>query len=343
MKIERLPSGSYHTRIYLGEVNGKKKFKSITAPTAKEVKALVAEYTILHTEPLVKTDMTVRQAAEQLVAERSATWSITYKAHINSVLRVRFLDLQNKKISELDRPILQEAINAELQAKTRSGKITPKCVKDAFQFYLSAIRNVNKNIDDMSAYRFPIISDFKYHTPDAEQMKKIFAAVKGTDVELPVLLAATMSLRTSEIRGLKWGDIKKDTLYITRAVVGTKAEKAPKTAKSARPIPLSPPVAECLAKMKRGADDEYVYPCYQNAIRKRFYSACRKAGIKPCRVHELRHAFASNALAVGVPEKYIMAIGGWSSPTVLRAVYQQTFPAETAAAIAKISEKMTGS
>lgn len=339
MKIERLPSGSYHARIYLGEINGKKKFKSITAPTAKEVKALVAEYNLGRTER-PKAYMTVREAAEQLIEEREPLWSATYRNLAKYNLDNRFLHLQKIKITELNRSVLQKEVNAELaRVNHRTGKrITVKTVRSSFAFFSQAILHVDKTID--TAVSFPRSDEPIYHTPDPDMMSRIFAAVKNTDIELPVLLAATMSLRTSEIRGLQWQDIQGNAIHVRRALVLAHELKQPKTAKSTRVIPLSPPVAECLKKIKRGADDEFVYPCGENVIRNRFKRICADHGINPPKVHELRHAFASAALAAGIPEKYIMVLGGWSSPAVLRSVYQQTFPQESALAIAQISEKM---
>ena len=44
--------------------------------------------------------------------------------------------------------------------------------------------------------------------------------------------------------------------------------------------------------------------------------------------HDLRHLNASVMLALGVPDKYAMERGGWSSNNVLKSVYQHTFSTE---------------
>jgi Phage integrase family. len=46
------------------------------------------------------------------------------------------------------------------------------------------------------------------------------------------------------------------------------------------------------------------------------------------RFHDLRHLNASVMVALGVPDKYAMERGGWSTPEVLQSVYQHTFSAE---------------
>ena len=51
---------------------------------------------------------------------------------------------------------------------------------------------------------------------------------------------------------------------------------------------------------------------------------------------------ASIMLALGIPDKYAMERGGWSSPAVLKSVYQHTFSAERKAADDKIDDYFNG-
>ena len=44
--------------------------------------------------------------------------------------------------------------------------------------------------------------------------------------------------------------------------------------------------------------------------------------------HDLRHLNASVMLMLGVPDKYAMEHGGWSTDCILKNVYQQTFSSE---------------
>jgi integrase len=44
--------------------------------------------------------------------------------------------------------------------------------------------------------------------------------------------------------------------------------------------------------------------------------------------HDLRHLNASVMLMLGVPDKYAMERGGWSTDHILKSVYQQTFSSE---------------
>ena len=44
--------------------------------------------------------------------------------------------------------------------------------------------------------------------------------------------------------------------------------------------------------------------------------------------HDLRHLNASVMLMLGVPDKYAMERGGWSTTSTLKSVYQETFSDE---------------
>ena len=57
-------------------------------------------------------------------------------------------------------------------------------------------------------------------------------------------------------------------------------------------------------------------------------------------LHDLRHINASIMLALGVPDKYAMERGGWSTPSTLKNVYQHTFTAEREETDKKIDNYM---
>ena len=56
--------------------------------------------------------------------------------------------------------------------------------------------------------------------------------------------------------------------------------------------------------------------------------------------HDLRHINASIMLALGVPDKYAMERGGWSTPSTFKNVYQHTFTAEREETDKKIDNYM---
>jgi integrase len=54
----------------------------------------------------------------------------------------------------------------------------------------------------------------------------------------------------------------------------------------------------------------------------------RKHGYEGIRFHDLRHLNASVMLMLGIPDKYAMERGGWSTTSTLKSVYQETFSDE---------------
>ena len=74
------------------------------------------------------------------------------------------------------------------------------------------------------------------------------------------------------------------------------------------------------------------------AIYKRFSRLLEANGVQHMTFHDLRHMNASVMLALGIPDKYAMERGGWSSPHVMKSVYQHTFTAERQAADDKIDD-----
>ena len=73
---------------------------------------------------------------------------------------------------------------------------------------------------------------------------------------------------------------------------------------------------------KRG--EGYIEPRSGKALSSRFSRVIKGR----MRFHDLRHIFASVGLALNIPEKYLMEQGGWSSPHVMKDVYQHTFEKE---------------
>ena len=98
----------------------------------------------------------------------------------------------------------------------------------------------------------------------AEEMQKMFEALRGTKLELPVLLAAFYGLRRSEALGLKWDaiDFERDTITIKHIVTNAKidgkceivcADRA-KTKSSLRSLPLIGSFREYFMQVKEAQE-----------------------------------------------------------------------------------------
>lgn len=154
---------------------------------------------------------------------------------------------------------------------------------------------------------------------------KLFQAVRGSDFEIPCLLAALCGLRRGEICGLRWQDIdfEKATLTVNQTLVKAGGEyffKAPKSKTSIRTITVPDIALSALKrqkaqaaanKLRYGADylgdlvlcnaaGEHINPDWITHTFDQYLSA---AGLRHIRFHDLRHTNASLMLASGTPLK----------------------------------------
>jgi integrase len=161
--------------------------------------------------------------------------------------------------------------------------------------------------------------------------KTVYESIKGTDVELACLLAMWLSLRVSEVRGLQFGDICGNVLYVQRRklCLGGKdvVREGNKNVTSTRMLELPEYIAGMINEIPHDSPTDYIInDSYQN-IARHFTQAVAAKGLKMT-FHELRHLNASVMLKLGIPNKYAMERGGWSTDATLKQVYQHTFSDE---------------
>ena len=163
---------------------------------------------------------------------------------------------------------------------------------------------------------------------DAEQMQKLFEAVKGTRLELPVLVAAFYGLRRGEVLGLKWDaiDFNRGTLTIKRTVTeatidGTMKiieQDSAKTKSSLRTLPLVGSFRDYFQKVKEAQElnkkvcgncynydyDGYVFVnelgerMRPNYLTEYFPKYIAKHGMPKMRFHDLRHPYVKHTTKI---------------------------------------------
>ena len=134
----------------------------------------------------------------------------------------------------------------------------------------------------------------------------------------------TTGLRQGEICGLMWSDIDEahGTLAIRRTLHAQKGGRLvageTKTGTGKRTITLPPSTAQLLSQRKKRSYSQWIFP---NPLRpeqpaspgsayNHLKTLLKRAGLPSIRFHDLRHTFATHALASGVDAKTLSGILG---------------------------------
>jgi integrase len=123
-----------------------------------------------------------------------------------------------------------------------------------------------------------------------------------------VVFMSETGLRPGEIAALEHRDIEREArVLLVRRVYADGRVKEPKTERSRRRVPLSARAVVALDSVPRRIDSRLVFPApgggpldFHNFGRRDWHPALDAAGVAPRRVYDLRHTFASEALAAGI-------------------------------------------
>lgn len=199
--------------------------------------------------------------------------------------------------------------------------------------------------------------------PDRETVERIVKAAEGTQLFMPVLLAAATGMRRGEILGLRWSAV--DPVNGLVRVVSTYQRSSrgrefgePKTDRARRTIVLPRFALEALRRHRRqqtarrlvagGAwhDLDLVAelgdgrPIDPSEMTRKFRSLARKAGSQRVRLHDLRHAFATMLLGSGIHPKIASEALGHSTVGITLDTYSHVLPNMQEKAAAAIQEAL---
>jgi integrase len=312
---------------------------SFTAPTEDEANYLALEWKMSRDRKKL-TGMTVGEAIDLYIDSKDGVLSPTTISNYRICRRNYLQTLMDVPIKNINTSVIQQAINAE--SKKVSGKThrrrSPKTLANAHGLLSAAIKMQDPDFvlrttlpaRPKQILEFPPVSD-------------ICAAVKGTDVELPAVLAIWLSFSVSEIRGIQVTAIKDGCVTVCESVVQVEgkavSKKATKAFERTRKHELPPYIMHLIEQTpawKSGAG--YIETRSGKAITCRFQRVMKNAGLPHMTFHQLRHVNASVMHALNVPDLYAMERGGWKTKSTLNRVYQHTLSAERQAQDAKINE-----
>lgn len=315
---KRLPSGNYRCRVYDTTVDGKKKYISFTAKTKKEAEL---KATIHMNTSIINAgnDFTVKEML-------NSYWRLREKALSASTIRDYKRFAESDTYGSILYKKAKKIMSSDLQEWVSSYSVdhNPKTVKNAYSFILSSLKFYFP--DRTYNVKLPQKIVNETYVPTDEEVKTLisyFKERKDSDMEIATCLGAFCTMRRSEICGLDAKDIKDGKAHIHKSIVKDKdgfyVEKGTKTTESTRIVDVPKFVLDLLPK--RGK----IVSISPTVITTRFIRAQNKLCFdNRFRFHDLRHYSASIMHALGVPDQYIMKVGGWKTDGVLKSIYRGT-------------------
>ena len=317
-KATKLPSGMWSVNAYLGrDETGKQIRKRFTGRTKREAELAAAQYLAKKNHNEQPENKTVEEVISAYIKSKENILSPSTIFNYNSILRNLPRTFTALPLVAVDQKAIQLAINAYTIGRS------PKSTRNASALITSSFKqaalDVNMNIS------LPQKVKNEIRIPTEKEVQAILGYVKDTAYEVPIILAAYMGLRRSEICALRWQDIDLDkgVLHVHSAVVfGEQGfeEKTTKSVSGDRVLSIPAPVIDALNRgMHNG---EFVCLLNPHTITNRFREKAVAVGVKPFNFHALRHFYASVMLSLNIPNKYAQRRMGHATDHMLKNVYQ---------------------
>lgn len=260
---------------------------------------------------------TLTSAIDDYILEKKGVLSPETVRGYRVVQRNRFPELMQMDIHKISSKDVQNAINEA------SKSLSPKTVKNAWGLIHPILKDSGIDV------RLPQMVQKERPFLEPDQIKTFCAAVAGTDIEIPALMAL-LSLRRSEIFGLEWADIdlQNDVIHVRQTMVYDEngknvLKKTTKNVTSRRDVPIL--IDQLRAALEKSRSDGRIMTMAPNTLYRKINRVCEKHGFPLVGIHGLRHSYASLSASLGIPINVSMRIGGWSNDATMKRIYIHVF------------------
>ena len=328
---KKLPSGSWRCQVYdYTDDNGKRHYESFTTDTKKDAEFMAAQFAMEKEQRRHMSSSSLRNAIDVYIETSDAILSPTTIQGYQKIQKNAFADIMELPLKKLTRQSLQDAVNLEAKRPNAKRKdkapISAKTVHNEYGLITAVLNKYIPSLD--CTVRLP---QTETHIKDLPLPDEIYAAVKGSEVELAVMLAMWLSFSMSEVRGLtKSKSIRGNYLVVEKVVVDVDNQpvikRKGKTKTRTRMHRLPAYIQELISQTD--PQEDRLVPMTRSQVYFRFTRLIEKAGLKPMTYHDLRHVNASVMALLQVPDKYAQERGGWKTDTVMKKVYTHTFGQE---------------
>lgn len=329
-KAKKLPSGNWRVQVFdYTDDEGKRHYESFTADTKKEAEFAAAEFAMNKKTRTKPSDFSLKKAIEKYISESDAVLSPSTIQGYYKIMEYSFQDIMNIPLKKLSNEILKAAVNKEskrisISSRCKGKTISPKTVSNEYGLITAVINLYCRGLD--CTVKLPAR---EHRIKELIQPDVIMQLVKGTDIELPVMLAMWLSFSISEIKGLtKSKSLQGSYLVISEVQINVEgkyiSKQQGKTYTRNRKLHVPPYVMSLIENV---TTDQLV-PMSGQAIHHRFTRLLMKNNLPHMTFHDLRHVNASVMAMLNIPDKYAQERGGWQTDKVMKQVYTHTFSSE---------------
>lgn len=195
-----------------------------------------------------------------------------------------------------------------------------KAYKALRQIIRWAIRRLHVRMWDptTAGVDLPRAAPYRPAVLDAGQERELLCGIYGAPWEAVVLCAATLGLRRCEACALEWGDVDYRTgeVHVSKGVHtvrGREVTTPTKTAKSDRVVVLPRFALVRLRRLAAGRRSGRMCALRPDQVARRAASWCRRRGLPWVGMKNLRHSFATIAVASGSRIEDLLMVLGHSS------------------------------
>ena len=339
--VRKRDDGRWEGRIVVGhKENGDSIFRYVYAPTQKELSVKLRQ----HIDNYQGADLTEQSRMtlsewldkwlENMVDTLRPNTLRNYRSYIENHIRPGLGDKPLARITPKDVQRFYEKLNNTLASSTvrRIHTTLHGALKAAQQAHLIA----SNPTEQITARRFSygtkqILTD--------EQLDVFMKVIAEDEIWCDFFYTElTTGLRRGEICGLKWEDFDETsgTLKICRTLYqedgGGLTAGDTKTSAGTRKIVLPSSTAALLSKRKVSALTEWIFPnplkpeqpTDPGSAYRQLKVLLKRAGLPNIRFHDLRHTFATHALASGVDVKTLSSILGHTRAAFTLDTYTHT-------------------
>lgn len=314
-QAKMLPSGSWRVNLYVGKgADGKRIYKSFTAPTKREAEYLAASYGVSGKSGAHTAELTLSEAYTRYIDSKSNVLSPSTVREYRAAAKRDFPTLMPLRLKTLTQEQIQIAVNQ------MAANHSPKSVRNAHGL-LSAVLSTYAPSFQLST-TLPQKIKREIDIPTEAEVKALLDATKGKPIHIAILLGAVGTLRRSEVCALLKSDATDTGVSVTKAMVRDDNRqwiiKTTKTTAGTRFVDLPQYVLDEL----HAVSTERIFPFSPSTLTNGFLKISKEVLGRQLHFHALRHYSASALHALGVPDLYIMRRGGWESRETLDRIYQ---------------------